>query len=135
VNNGPKEHLKSRHGWNLPDISADHYHLMVQMMEAWLVADRDALSRFYGQRFNANAIPRNSNVEQIGKQDLESALKEATRHTAKGEYHKIHHGPKILGQLDVSRVRKAATHCNRLFTTLEDRITRTSEPRQSKRVL
>jgi hypothetical protein len=101
---------------------------MVQMMEAWLVADREALRKFYGQRFNANAIPRSPNVEQIGKQDLESALKEATRHMAKGEYHKIHHGPKILSQLDVSRVRKAATYCNRLFTTLADRINRAYEP-------
>jgi acyl-coenzyme A thioesterase PaaI-like protein len=92
------------------------------MMEAWLIADRDALSRFYGQRFNANAIPRNPNVEQVGKQDLESALKDATRHTAKGEYHKIHHGPNILSQLDVARVRIAASHCNRLFITLADRI-------------
>jgi len=74
----------------------------------------------------------NPNVEQVGKQDLESALKEATRHTAKGEYHKIHHGPKILSQLDVSRVRKAATHCNRLFMTLADRINRPYEPRQSR---
>jgi hypothetical protein len=72
VNHGPTEHLKSRDSWNLPDISAEHYHLMVQMMEAWLVADRNALSRFYGQRFNANAIPRHPNVEQISKQDLES---------------------------------------------------------------
>jgi len=132
VNHGPKEHLKSREGWNLPDISAEHYHLMVQMMEAWLVADPNALSRFYGQRFNANAIPRNPNIEQIGKQDLESALKEATRHTAKGEYHKIHHGPKILSQLDVARVRRAATHCDRLFITLADRINRPYEPQHSR---
>src|SRR6266511_2930891 len=132
VNHGPKEHLKSRDGWNLPDISAEHYHLIVQMMEAWLVADRDALSSFYGQRFNVNAILRNPNVEQISKQDLESALKEATRHTAKGEYHKIHHGPKILSQLDVSRVRKAAIHCNRLFMILADRINRPYEPQQCR---
>jgi Domain of unknown function (DUF4276) len=120
VNNGPKEHLKSPDGWNLPDISAEHYHLMVQMVEAWLVADGEALRNFNGQRFNANAIPRNPNVEQISKQDLESALKEASRRTAEGEYHKIDHGPKILGQLDASKVRKAATYCNRLFMTLID---------------
>jgi hypothetical protein len=29
VNNGPKEYLRSRDDWNLPDISAGHYHLMV----------------------------------------------------------------------------------------------------------
>src|SRR5262249_27287060 len=111
VNNGPKAHWKRRDGWNLPDISAEHYHLMVQMMEAWLAADREALRKFYGQRFNANAIPRTPNVEQLGKQDRESALKEATRRTTRGEeYHKIHHGSKILSQLDVSRVRKAAKY-------------------------
>jgi Domain of unknown function (DUF4276) len=132
VNHGPKEHLKSRDGWNLPDISGEHYHLMVQMMVAWMVADPDALSKFYGQGFNANALPRNPNVEQIGKADLESALKEATRRTAKGEYHKIHHGPKILSQLDVAKVRRAATHCNRLFMTLLDRINRPYEPQQSR---
>jgi Domain of unknown function (DUF4276) len=128
VDHGSKDHLQSHDGWKLPDSGVEHYHLMVQMMEAWLIADRDALSKFYGQRFNANAVPRNPNVEQIRKEDLESALKEATRHTPKGEYHKIHHGPKILGQLDVARVRRAAPHCDRLFTTLADSIERPNEP-------
>jgi hypothetical protein len=81
---------------------------------------------------NEIRIPRNPNVEQIGKQDLESALKEATRHTAKCEYHKIHHGPKILSQFDVSKVRKAATHCNRLFMILADRINSPYEPQQCR---
>jgi Domain of unknown function (DUF4276) len=132
VNHDPTEHLRSRENWNLPDISADHYHLMVQMMEAWLVADHDALSKFYGQGFNANALPRNPNVQQIGKPDLEAALKQATRRTVKGEYHKIHHGPKILSQLDVAKVRRAATHCDRLFMTLTDRINSPYEPQQSR---
>jgi len=91
---------------------------MVQTMEAWLIADREALARFYGQGFGVSAIPMHSNVEQIDKSTLESALKAATRHTSKGEYHKIHHGCKLLTQLDSARVRYAALHCERLFTTL-----------------
>lgn len=132
VNNGPKEHLKSRDNWNVPDIGADHYHLMVQMMEAWLIADLAVLGKFYGQGFNANGIPRNPNVEQISKEDLEAALKMATRNTAKGEYHKIRHGPKLLSQLDAPKVRRAAPHCDSLFTTLAGWMHTPNGPQESR---
>jgi acyl-coenzyme A thioesterase PaaI-like protein len=95
---------------------------MTQMMEAWLAADVATLRRFYGQGFNANSIPNNPNVEDIPKQRLEAALRAATRNTQKGEYHKIRHGPAILAQLEVARVRAAAAHCDRLFTTLAGKI-------------
>lgn len=91
---------------------------MVQTMEAWLVADRDALSRFYGQHFNANRLPNNPNVEEIERQTLALALADATRHTQKREYHKIRHGPALLKMVDVTKVRQAAPHCERLFATL-----------------
>ena len=122
MSNQPKQHLEERDGWNLPDIDHASYQLMVQMMEAWLVADIDALSEFYGQGFNANSVPKNPNVEQIGKNDLEAALKEATRNTSKGKYRKAWHGPKLLEQLNVSKVRKAASYCDRLFTTLAEKM-------------
>lgn len=95
---------------------------MVQVMEAWLVADSEALKRFYGQDFNAKLIPSNPDVEQIDKTTLFSALKDATRRTAKGEYHKIRHGPEILKLLEASKVQNAARHCQRLFETLERKM-------------
>jgi len=95
---------------------------MVQMMESWLIADTEALKMFYGQGFNANAIPRHANVEQIAKAQVESALEAATRTTQAGNYHKIRHGPQILGLVDVERVRRAATHCERLFATVMSRM-------------
>ena len=95
---------------------------MVQMMEAWLIADREALVRFYGQGFGENTIPKHSNVEQIDKSTLKLALKAATRNTSKGEYHKIRHGCKLLAQLDSVRVRQAAPHCERLFTILVEKM-------------
>jgi hypothetical protein len=61
-------------------------------------------------------------VEQIEKNALLSALKNATRNTLKGEYHKTRHGFKILEKLDVSKVRKAAHHCDRLFTILHEKM-------------
>jgi hypothetical protein len=38
--------------------------------------------------------------------------------TKKGEYHKIQHASKLLALLEVDKVRQVAPHCDRLFTTL-----------------
>jgi hypothetical protein len=83
----------------------------------------DALKRYYGQKFNANPIPKIHDVETVPKDTLSSALKDATRQTQKGEYHKIRHGPAILARLDVTKVRKRAQHCDRLFTKLGQLMT------------
>ncbi len=122
VTQPPWEHLQDRDHWLTQGIPDDHCHLMVQTMEAWLVADLDALRRFYGQGFNSNPIPGREDVEAIPKADLEHALNQATRNTQKGEYHKIRHGTKILALVDVNKIRPRAQHCNRMFTTLSDKI-------------
>lgn len=119
VNAEPRQYLQQRDGWDLSHCNSNHCHLMVQTMEAWLVTDLDALSRFYGQGFRANSLPNNPNVEQVGKEQLAAALKVATVRTSKGEYHKTRHAPKILEQLDAVKVRRAAPHCDRLFVTLD----------------
>lgn len=120
VSRAPREHLSHRDGWDLSHISDDQCHLMVQVVEAWLIADIQGLERFYGQNFNSNSIPRNPNVEQIDKSIVYSSLRLATSRTKKGEYHKILHGPELLKLLDVDRVRGAAPNCGRLFETLEE---------------
>jgi hypothetical protein len=122
VHHEPWQHLRERDtSWSIPAIGSEHCHLMVQMMEAWFVADIDALHRYYGQGFLESAIPRNPNVEEIDKERLESALKNATRHTSKGEYRK-RHGLEILKQINPTVVRQAAPHCDRLFVTLIGKI-------------
>lgn len=90
-------------------------------MEAWFIADIDTLKKFYGQGFKEDSIPKNPNVEQIDKDALEPSLKAATRNTTKGEYQKIQHASQLLG-LDVTKVRTASRHCERLFTTLAEII-------------
>jgi hypothetical protein len=122
VSKSPWQHLQERDGWNVGQAGDEHCHLMVQIMEAWFIADISALRQFYGKGFNDNAIPKNPNVEQIDKKTLESALIEATRNTSKGEYHKTRHGFKILEQLEVAKVRHAAPHCDRLFKTLAEKM-------------
>jgi hypothetical protein len=122
VEGTPSEHLAETEGWDLSGASADQVHLMVQSMEAWLVADSDSIARFYGKGFTASAVPKTKNVETIAKDDLVPALKRATRGTKKGEYHKTRHAFDLLAQIDPAKVRSRAPHCERLFQTLLDHL-------------
>jgi hypothetical protein len=88
---------------------------MVQLMEAWFLADPEALGRYYGDGFVHKALKKNPQVEEIPKADVLECLKQATRNTQKGAYHKTAHAPRILELLDPDKVRKAARHCERLF--------------------
>jgi hypothetical protein len=115
VNKKACQHLKNLDKWDFANLDDDQCQLMVQTMEAWLIADINALKKFYGQGFKEKSIPKNPNVEQIDKQQLEPSLKAATRKTSKGEYHKIQHASKLLALLNVDKVRAAAPHCDRIF--------------------
>jgi hypothetical protein len=91
---------------------------MVQLMEAWFLADPDALSKYYKKDFRKDALRGNPRIEEIPKVDIEAKLKQATRETGKGSYHKTDHAPGILALLDPERVRHASPACNRLFDQL-----------------
>jgi len=92
---------------------------MVQIMEAWFLADADALEKYYGRDFNKKVLKSNPNVEDIPKRDVLQCLAEATRKTQKETYHKTKHAPHILERIDPAKVRKAAPGCERLFLALQ----------------
>ena len=95
----PWEHLKDRDGWDRPEgASDDQCHLMVQAMESWFLADRAALGEFYGQGFQANALPSNPQIEQVAKNDVVNGLNRASRNTTKGRYDKGRHSFEILAE-------------------------------------
>lgn len=118
VTETPWEHLKQRDNWDDLGCKDEQCHLMVQVMEAWFMADPNALKTFYGQGFKANALPKNADVEKISKDTLAKSLKKAIRDTNKPEYHKIQHGAKLLGLIAPMKVRQKSRHCDRIFTTL-----------------
>lgn len=123
ITSTPLRHLRQRDpSWQLPDDCEENCHLMVQMMEAWFIADRKALRDFYGNGFKESALPGNRNVEAIGKDMIESALKAATGKSSKGEYHKIRHGSRLLERIDSSKVREFAPHCERLFEIVVEKL-------------
>jgi len=118
----PWLHLLGRDNWSAQGAHDDHCHLMVQAMEAWLVADPSALEEYYGQGFNANPIPGVGNVETIPKASLVPILETATQQTQKGQYRKIQHGADLLSRVDTEIVRGKAPHCDRMFTTLTTKL-------------
>jgi hypothetical protein len=110
--NTPVEHLRSSDGWEFATLMNCEVFLMVQAMEAWFLADRGALARFYDGGFLPNSLPGSpTNVEVIRKEDIEPALKKATNKTrTKGEYLKVDHGSPLLALIDPVKVGNASPH-------------------------
>ena len=91
-------------------------------MESWFLADVEALKTYYGPDFRARRLPRNPDVEQVSKKDVERGLKAATCDTTIGEYHKTRHAPALLARIRAERVQVAAPNCKRLFDVLNRRL-------------
>ena len=118
VATGPRAHLQARDDWDMTGVDAQSVHLMVQTMEAWIVADAEALGRYYGQGFNAGVLPRAADLESVAKLDVERSLRRATVHTRKGRYRKIAHASDLLQRIDAEKVKVRCRHCQRLFDEL-----------------
>ena len=109
--------------WTKPNgATDDSVHLMAQCMESWLVADREALEMHFGQGFKAAKLPRNPQVEEIGKDDIMSGLKSATKESGRGEYHKTRDGFALIGIIDPVRVGQRAPHAKRFFDALRQHL-------------
>jgi hypothetical protein len=104
----------------IDDWSKNHVFWMVQCMEAWFLADAEALRKYYGKDFRENAVGGNPKVEEIPKSDVLKALKTATKDTSKGRYHKTKHAPYLLKLLDPALVKQASGHCRRLFESVPE---------------
>jgi len=114
-------HLRKRDHWAKPnDAGNDTAHMMVQCMESWFMADKACLIAFYGQHFNAHALSARMEIEHIPKNDVSTALANATRNTQKGPYHKTRHGFALLGDIDPGKVEAVSPFCERLHRHLRD---------------
>jgi predicted ATPase len=120
----PWAHVRERagDGWTKPGRATDdQLHLMVECMEAWLVADRAALTAYFGQGFSPRALPAATRlIEAIPKDELYRALAKATKQCkTKGAYDKAKHSFGLLATVDPSRLRAASPWAERFFATLE----------------
>jgi hypothetical protein len=110
-------HLRNRDHWTQP-LPENQVHLMVQCMEAWLIADKALLAQYYGDGFNETTLPANPRIEEIPKNDLYDRLSRATASTSKGRYHKTRHAFEILERLDPHSVQRLSPFAARLFMAL-----------------
>jgi len=114
-------HLKDRDddNWNKPnEADESHAFLMVQCMENWFLADRQCLVKFYGQGFNEKILPRKLNIEDAERNEVNEALRNATKRTTKGKYSKGAHSFDILERLNPDLVINNSPHAARLFKRL-----------------
>lgn len=123
----PWLHLKHRPGdnWDQPPGSADaDCHLMVQCMESWILADREALKGFFGQGFKANQLPPSgSPSESIGKDTIYQALARSTQDCkTKAQYGKGEHSFKLLISIDPAKVGDASPWAKRFIDTLKAKM-------------
>lgn len=119
----PWEHLcRGEDRWARPSGARnDHCHLMVQVMESWFLADRQALRSFYGSRFHDRSLPANRRVEQVPKADILAGLARATKDTSKGRYDPKRKGPTsfaILAEIDPTEVERSSPHAEDFLDTL-----------------
>jgi Domain of unknown function (DUF4276) len=122
----PWEHLARREGdnWNKPNTATNtHCHLMVQCMENWFLADRQALKDFFGVDFKENQLPSTSRpIEEVDKSQVYDSLAKATKDCQKGSYGKGAHSFKILQQIDPQKVTAAAPWAKRCVAVLKEKM-------------
>lgn len=75
------DHLKQRDKWDCPTGATDkQVFFMMTCMETWIISDRDALKRHYGQ-LQESALPNSTptDLESIPRDKMLKALENATR--------------------------------------------------------
>lgn len=119
--NSAWNHLARRDSWPRPQgANLEKAHLMVQCMEAWFLADKEALAEFFGHGFNQNALPQNPDIENIQKNDVIEGLESATKQcNKKGKYSKGALSLQILEKIDPDKVFQASRHAQFLIQAVK----------------
>lgn len=104
------EHLERRDSWTeeLREARPEQVHLMTRCMEAWVFADGEKVSEFYGKDFKASALPKRVVLDEEPKPSLYAAIDKATKDTKKGRYGKVKHASALLKTV---RPAKVAERC------------------------
>jgi hypothetical protein len=100
-------------------LGEDHFHFMVQMMEAWLIADPNAVQQAFPQDADVEEIKELTNVESISKERLMEMIEKASG----GKYverKKREYGPRILERANHDVVAGKADHCRRFVEKMDN---------------
>ncbi len=111
------QHLKARlyDNWDKPPNAGDgSAFLMVQFMETWFLADKNALCTVFGQDFNPNALSAWADLEKVPKDTVLRALRRATN----GRYQKGDVSFKLLAEMDPHLVANDCPHAQEFLDYL-----------------
>ena len=112
------QHLHARDGWTRPaGAGDDRAFLMVQVMETWFLADREALRNYFGAGFGESALKIWPNLEDMPKSTVLKALRCATASCCP-RYTKGKVSFELLAQIDPARVEAACPHARALLNVL-----------------
>ncbi len=103
---------------------------MVQCMEAWFMADPEAVVKHFDKGLKVADLPTtvDGDIEQISKAKITVALNKAAkrvrkaRGTKKQGYDKVEDGFPLLEVIDPKKVCEASKHARRLRETLESKL-------------
>ena len=113
------QHLKARDNWNQPVLANDDQSfLMVQVMETWFLADRDALQTYFGQLFSMKPLKQWPSLEKVSKSTVINAIKSATANCSK-PYAKGKVSFELLEQINPACVASACPHAKVLLDRLK----------------
>ena len=90
---------------------------MVQVLETWFLADRDALRGYFGAQFRENALKQWPQLESVSKAAVLDALKRATAN-CRTPYAKGKVSFDLLGRVDPACVEAACPHARALLNRL-----------------
>lgn len=96
------EHVRGRQGdgWERPSgAGEEHLFFMSVVMETWLLADPSALAATFGAAVDLSRLPAWPALEQVPKDRVYAALRDATGH-GRGSYDKGKHSFKVLERVN-----------------------------------
>lgn len=99
----------------------DHLLLMTTCMEALLAADVAALEKYFEKGLRKNALPQSSQLENVGKEDLLKALRNATN-DCQTKYGKGEVSFELLGTLNIDVLTKRLPSFARAIRVLNQRL-------------
>jgi hypothetical protein len=119
----PWYHLEISANWTKPQNAREEAcHLMVQLMEAWFLADVETLKEYYGEGFNEHNLPKRTDIENIDRDIVGNSLRRATIRTKKGVYDKGKHSFEILKIIDPKKVMARSPWTQRFVTLLSEKM-------------
>ena len=94
---------------------------MVQEMENWFLSQPNILDKFYGKDENGKHISQKTSKRKAADiPNPDEELKNLTKNSKRGAYHKIKHAVELLKGLDASQLAKDFPEFNRLIDRLRN---------------